>query len=125
MDSRCPRKLKKYPCKTCPLAVERLKALAKQTKNTANLKDDELPGCNWFVSDQESYYCFFLYIFQNEKSHNPIEIAQLLAINQPSVYASINHALRKIRDTQTGKLLENYKKKNDSKPTDSKPTDSK
>ena len=51
MDSRCPRKLKKYPSEPCP-----------EGKKAVDLaKKEKVGGCPFFVNDAESCFCFFKY----------------------------------------------------------------
>jgi hypothetical protein len=111
MDPRCLRCLKEFPDSVCPLAVERLKAMAKMSRNTPYSQEKELPGCPFYVLNKESNYCFFMYIFENEsKEHSIIEACELLCITQAAVYESLRRGIAKLKKKACYKLL-NLKKK--------------
>jgi len=61
MSSRCPRKLKVAPLKSCPLALKRL------TRQGG--------GCEWFIKDEDSNYCFWYYLYKHHKEHTVTEVA--------------------------------------------------
>jgi hypothetical protein len=111
MDKRCLRCLKELPESICSLAVERLKAMARMSRNTPYSQERELPGCPFYVLDKDANYCFFKYISDNEsKEHSIIEICELMCITQAAVYESLRRGISKMKKKESYKLL-NLKKK--------------
>lgn len=97
MDSRCPLGLKDFPVSACPLAVERLRCLENESGNISHLKESKLPGCDFYIKDRDSNYCFFVYIYNNrDKEHSTIQIAEKLGITQAAVYSGHNRGVEKI-----------------------------
>lgn len=106
MNKRCPLKLKCFPDIPCPLAIQRLKVLAHANKNLSYLQESKAKGCDYYIFDRDSNYCFFKYIYDNQgKTHSTIEIAELLFITQAAVYSSQNRAIAKFSETSLAKLL--------------------
>lgn len=73
--SRCPRKLMKTPETPCELGREAVNAA----------KDNKHGGCEFFVNDRESNYCFFKYLELHDEPKDPAEIARLLLIDDSEV----------------------------------------
>jgi hypothetical protein len=97
-DKRCPLRLQCFPTQVCPLAIERLKALERINRNTSHFQESRMEGCPWAVSDKDSNYCFFKYIYENEgKEHPTIEISEKLLITQAAVYSGLNRAINRIK----------------------------
>ena len=106
MDSRCPMGLNEFPCQTCPLAVERLRALERVSGNASHMQESKMPGCDWAINDRDSNYCFFKYIlFNSDRDHSTIEIAEKLKITQAAVYSALHRALMQVKDSDIIELL--------------------
>ena len=98
MDPRCPLGLSDFPTSVCPLAIERLRHLENESGNVSHQKESRLPGCDYYIKDKDSNYCFFAYINQNkDKEHSTIEIAEKLSITQAAVYSGLNRGLEKVQ----------------------------
>jgi hypothetical protein len=94
MDCRCPRKLNALPKEPCQLGREAVN-LAKKGQEG---------GCPWFVSDQESNYCFFKFMQDDSRPVPPQKIAQKLLIDDSEVKKIINNFKKK-----SAELLEKSK----------------
>lgn len=102
MDERCPRGLESFPTEICPEAVKRLKAIRNGQGDIQNLKI----GCDWYIQDKASHYCFFKYMADNDgESRDTIEIASLLSATQASVYSSLAKAIEKVKEAGIGEML--------------------
>lgn len=109
-DKRCPLGLKCHPTQPCPLAIERLKALEQAEGNVSHLQESKIPGCDWYINDKDSNYCFFKYIHDNQgKDHSTIDIAEKQSITQAAVYSGLNRAISKIKELPIFKLLKEDK----------------
>lgn len=109
MDKRCPLGLNCFPTQTCPLAIQRLKALEQVDGNASHVQEAKMPGCDWAVNDKDSNYCFFKYMHDNEgKDHPTIEIAEKLLITQAAVYSGLNRAVSKVKESD---IVKDLKKK--------------
>src|SRR5262245_290560 len=86
MDARCPRKLKNLPDCPCPSGREAVDA-ARQGKKA---------GCEWFVADPESNYCFFKYMNDDGHSVPTHRVARLLLIDDNEVKRVIQSFRRRI-----------------------------
>lgn len=102
LDDRCPLGLKSFPTSVCPLAAERLRAL----RNAPNDPKSDTVGCDWYLNDSASNYCFFAFVHQNEgQGHETIEIASLLHATQASVYSNLSKAIEKVTAAGLGDVL--------------------
>jgi len=111
MNKRCPRKLKCFPSAPCPLAVQRLRGLKKASKNVSYTQEAKVKGCNWYIADKDSNYCFFKYIHDNEgEDHSTIIISEKLNITQAAVYSSLNRAIEKLKKTPLYTYLKKMQK---------------
>lgn len=98
MDSRCPRKLKDLPTSWCPLAVLRLRFIRDYGRPLTSEEESNLPGCQWFISNQSSNYCFFKYMndFGRDKQPSDAEIAHFLNISIEEVKVVLELAIDKV-----------------------------
>lgn len=68
MDCRCPLKMKHLPVHPCPYALNSIHP---------NEYTNAHETCEWFIVDEHSNYCFFVYNALNPKTHTLDEIAEL------------------------------------------------
>ncbi len=86
MDSRCPRKLKKYPDEPCP-----------EGKKAVDLtKKGKVGGCPFFINDAESCFCFFKYSIDDGRSVPTHRIARMLMMDDLEVKRMIQSFKRRI-----------------------------
>ena len=111
MDKRCPRGLKDYPKRYCPLAVQRLKALRYAGKELTEEEESKLQGCPWAVSYQMSNYCFFKLMEDiASKQLSDAEIAHITNTSVATVKNVEKAALQKIRDDDSvGNIADMHK----------------
>ena len=103
-DGRCPLKLENFPEQSCPLAVQRLKALRYAGRELSEEEEASLPGCPFAIQQQLANYCFFKYLDEflpQEKSLSDMEIAYMCSISIDSVKKVEKKALAKMRDSET------------------------
>jgi len=81
MQNKCPKGLNKPPCKSCPLGKE----------SVNQVRRDQEPGCEWFVADSSSYYCFFKYMESyGNKPISPAKTARMCMEEDSFVSKTIN-----------------------------------
>lgn len=80
----CPSGKSQYPIEPCQKAI-----------NKINKKKDDV--CPWFVDDEKSNYCFWLYISrpENKREHILREIAKLMHSSTINVKIAQDRAFRK------------------------------
>ena len=108
MDKRCPRRLDKSPTVWCPLAVTKLREL-RASGGSTNCNEEHLPGCNWFIFNQVSGYCFWKYIqAHNTQPISEAEIAYLLCTTEEDVKETLATAMEKIKNSPLGEEWEDW-----------------
>ncbi len=109
MDERCPLGLKTMPKSICPLGVQRLRAIENE-----EVGEKALVGCDWYINDAESNYCFFSYMADNEGiDHNTIDISGKLLITQAAVYSGLNRAIEVMKEEGAVDLILQNKDEDD------------
>ena len=81
---KCPRGLKQFPIKPCAWAKIRMKGNPSE-------------GCDWYVHDEKSKYCFWYYLYLHSNAqHSVTEISKLwntsvnnVSIAERSAYSKI------------------------------------
>jgi len=108
MDHRCPLKLKDFPKSTCPLAVQRLKALRFAGRELTEEEESHLSGCSWAVQHQMANYCFFKYMedfSSQDKQPSDMEVAHLCMVSIDTVKKVERKGLAKLREGERFKEI--------------------
>lgn len=101
MDCRCPLGLSNFPTQICPLAIQRLKEIERIDGNISHVQESKMQGCEWYINDKESNYCFFKYMYDNEgREHSTIEMSEKLKITQAAIYSGLNRATSKVKELE-------------------------
>jgi hypothetical protein len=99
---KCPRKLEKLPESWCPLAVMRLKYMKTIQGEISEDQETKIPGCPFYIANQLSNYCFFIYEAKNlDHPMSDLEIANLLGISVDAVKRAGHSGLEKIKNNSS------------------------
>lgn len=83
MSNKCPRCLKSGPSKPCKLAINRL--------------NGDKKGCDWFINDPQSNYCFWHYLYLHKgEQHSVTIISGLWGSSVNNISIAERSALSKI-----------------------------
>lgn len=85
MDKRCPRGLVRHPKRPCPEGKKAIDAL----------RNNEQGGCEWYINDAGSHFCFFKYMHENNLPIDTSKIASLLMIDDNEVKKIVQAFRRK------------------------------
>lgn len=108
MDPRCPLGLAELPCKFCPLAVQRLKALRHAGRELSEEEEDKLGGCKFAVNHQLANYCFFSLVdsfIPENRAFSDMEVAHFLNISIDTVKKIEKKAVQHLRDSEVFKEI--------------------
>jgi hypothetical protein len=107
MDKRCPLGIVGHINIPCPMAIQRIKAIK---YNSKKIKNDNMPGCPFYVMHQLSNYCFFQYMekYGNNKESCEEEISSYLLISIEDVKKIMSDIMIKLAEND---FLKDYLKK--------------
>lgn len=85
MSVKCCRHLKSAPNKPCQCAIDKIEGRH---------------GCDWFINDSQSNYCFWYYMYLNpKKSHSVTQISCLWGSSVNNISIAMKSCLKKIKDS--------------------------
>jgi hypothetical protein len=99
MDPRCPRRLKTLPKAPCGFGKRSIDSIRK------NRKDGHL-GCQFFIADPESNYCFFKFMADDGRPVPTHRIAHLLMMDDNEVKKIVQNFRKSIPDLFNGEITE-------------------